>query len=151
MTSFYHLGSDTPPEQINRSDDAASQCRAVLVDFLAAIDHGRATEALELFTPDASFAARGQQLHGHDQIAAFLSDREAETERQTAHLIANEVVRRATESELELTAVVFLHERAQDGHYEIKLVLDTVQRFRRTDGAWQMYYRSTSPVHTPIS
>lgn len=151
MTSFHHLGFDTPPERINRSDDAASQCRAVLVDFLAAIDHGRATQALELFTPDASFAARGQQLHGRDQIAAFLSDREAETERQTAHLIANEVIRRATESELELTALVFLHERSRGGDYEIKRVLDTVQRFRRTAGGWQIYYRSTSPVHTPAS
>jgi hypothetical protein len=47
--------------------------------------------------------------------------------------------------------VVFLHERAQDGHYETKLVLDTVQRFRRTEAGWRICHRSTSPVHTPIN
>lgn len=129
------------------ADDAAAECHRVLVDFLAAIDRGRATEALELFTPDASFAARGKQLHGRDEIASFLAAREADRERHTAHLIANAVVRRATRGELELTALVFLHERRPDGRYEIERVLDTVQVFRRTDTGWRICRRTTSPLH----
>ena len=46
----------------------AAACRALLVDFLTAIDHGRASEALDLFTPDASFATGDGQLRGHDEL-----------------------------------------------------------------------------------
>lgn len=129
--------------------EPAAQCHAVLVDFLAAIDRGVATQALELFTPDASFDARGQRLHGHDQIRRFLVAREADSDRHTAHLIANEVVRRCTDDELELTALLLLHERRADGRYHVERVLDTVQVFRRTDDGWRIQHRATTPLHHP--
>ncbi len=127
--------------------DPAAQCHAVLVDFLDAVDRGMATQALDLFTPDASFDARGQQLHGHEQIRRFLTAREADHDRHTAHLIANEVVRRCTDDQLELTALLLLHERGADGRYHVERVLDTVQVFRRTDNGWRIHHRATTPRH----
>jgi ketosteroid isomerase-like protein len=127
-----------------------ARCRAVLVDFLGAIDRGQATRALELFTADASFAARGEQLRGRDQIATFLAARESE-DRHTAHLVANDVARSVGDDEVELTALVFLHERQADGHYPIVRVLDTTQRFRRTKDGWRICHRATTPLHAPVS
>ncbi|NHU86405.1 SnoaL-like domain-containing protein [Kocuria sp. JC486] len=127
-----------------------AQCHAVLVDFLAAIDSGHATQALALFRPDASIDARGKRLHGHDQIAAFLAKRESE-DRCTVHLIANEVLRRHASNEVELTALLFLHERSPDGQYRLKQVLDTTQVFTRTDNDWRISQRSTTPLHPSTS
>jgi len=139
-----------PPTKREPSDPAA-QCHAVLVDFLTAVDRGQATLALELFTPDASFDARGQQLHGHDEIRRFLVAREADSDRHTAHLVTNEVVRRCTADELELTALLLLHERGADGRYHVERVLDTVQVFRRTDNDWRIQHRATTPLHPPAT
>lgn len=125
----------------------AAQCHAVLVDFLAAIDRGRATQALRLFTSDASFDARGRQLRGHEEIRRFLSAREADTDRHTVHLLANEVVRRCTSEELELTALLLLYERRLDGQYQVERVLDTAQTFRRTSDGWRISSRATTPLH----
>ncbi len=139
------------PDRTNRgSGEPAAHCHAVLVDFLAAIDRGRATQALELFTPDARFDARGQQIHGHDQIRRFLAAREADSERHTAHLIANEVPHQSSDDELELTALLFLYERRADGRYDLESVLDTVQIFRRTpQTGWRIRSRTTTPLHPP--
>jgi hypothetical protein len=49
---------------------SAAQCHAVLVDFLAAIDRGQATQALGLFTPDACFEARGRAAALGANVAA---------------------------------------------------------------------------------
>lgn len=139
------VADDRPPAGTSPAGVAA--CRATLVDFLAAVDHGRATDALDLFTPDAAFAARGEQLHGHDAILAFLRDREAETERHTAHVVTNDVVRSATADEVVLTAMLLLHERDAGGGYAIRRVLDTTQTFRRDPDRWRIRERSTRPVH----
>lgn len=122
-------------------------CRATLVDFLSAIDRGRATEALDLFTDDASFAARGQQLHGREAIAGFLRERQGEASRHTVHVIANDVVRAAGEDELVLTATLLLHEREQDDRYAIHRALDTTQTFRRHSDRWRIAARRTRPIH----
>lgn len=53
---------------VNAPRADAEQCRALLIDFLAAIDQGRATAALELFTPDAVFDARPEW--GRDQLSS---------------------------------------------------------------------------------
>jgi len=65
------------------SPEGVAACRATLIDFLSEIDRGHATDALELFTDDASFAARGRQLQGRLAIARFLQERQAETDRHT--------------------------------------------------------------------
>jgi len=127
-------------------DDAVSACRGVLIDFLAAIDRGRATDALDLFTSDASFAARGSQLHGREAIAAFLADREAQTHRHTVHVVANDTVRERTDEQLTLTALLLLYERAGDGSFELDRVLNTTQTFRRGPDGWRIAHRATTLV-----
>jgi len=114
-----------------------------------AVDHGEATQALDLFTDDASFAARGQQLHGHVAIAAFLREREAETDRHTVHVVTNDVVRSAGDDEIVLSATLLLHERDSDGRYAIHRVLHTTQTLRRDRDRWRIRDRSTRPIHPP--
>jgi uncharacterized protein (TIGR02246 family) len=138
-----------PPPPAGTSQAGIEACRATLIDFLAAIDHGHATAALDLFTDDASFAARGQQLRGHEAIAAFLHEREAETERHTVHVVTNDVLRSATDDEIVLSATLLLHERDSAGRYAIQRVLDTTQTFSRDRDRWRICERSTRPVHPP--
>lgn len=64
-----------------------------------------------------------------------------------SHLVANEVVRRCTGEEVEITALLFLHERQPDGQYRLQWVLDTTQTFRRSDEGWRITRRSTTPLH----
>lgn len=125
----------------------AEQCRTLLIDFLAAIDHGRATDALELFTPDAVFDARGATLRGHEEIAGFLAAREGETQRQTVHVITNDAVRCHDDHDLELTALLILYERAIDGTYRLDRILDTTQTFQRLPSGWRISSRTTRPAH----
>jgi uncharacterized protein (TIGR02246 family) len=138
----------TRPTTPDRAD-AATACHAVLVEFLAAIDHGHASTALDLFTEDASFTARGQQLHGLDAISRFLAQREADTERQTAHIIANETVQASSDGALTLAAVLVLLVRSEAGHYITDRVLDTTQQFMPTPEGWRINRRNTTPFHPP--
>ncbi len=148
MPTLRGSGANPPP---GSSPEGVAACRATLVDFLSAIDHGHATAALELFTEDASFAARGQQLHGRDAIARFLRERQAESGRHTVHVLANEVIRSATADRLELTAMLLLHEREPGGSYAIHRALDTSQTFHRNHDRWRIHDRSTHPIHPPPS
>ncbi len=125
----------------------ADRCRAVLIELLAAIDHGRATEALELFTDDACFAARGERLEGRAAIRDFLARREAETHRQTAHVIANDVADQIGDRSLWLRATVILYVRRAGGDYVAGRILDSTQTFRRTDSGWRISRRDVSPLH----
>lgn len=76
----------------DQANDASGACHDVLVAYLTAVDHHRATDALPCFTDDAQIAARGQHLSGREEINRFLAERQADTARHTAHLIANEVI-----------------------------------------------------------
>lgn len=125
----------------------AARCRSVLIRFLAAIDHGRATDALNLFTEDASLVARGEHLRGREAIGRFLGQREAETERQTAHVIANETADPADDQCLDLRATLILYVREPSGGYVVERILDTVQTFRRTDSDWRIQDRQVWSVH----
>jgi ketosteroid isomerase-like protein len=137
------------PPPSGRSYAGVGACRTTLIDFLAMIDQGQATKALELFTDDASFAARGRQVRGRDAVGAFLREREAETDRHTAHVVTNDVVRSATDDEVVLSAMLLLHERDSDGRYAIHRVLDTTQTFRRGTDRWRIHDRSIRPIHPP--
>jgi nuclear transport factor 2 (NTF2) superfamily protein len=133
-------------EPATHASDAA-QCRAVLIRFLAAIDHGRATDALNLFTEDASLTARGEKLQGREAISRFLGQREAETDRQTTHVIANETAGPAGDQRLELRATLILYVREPTGGYVVERILDTVQTFLRTGSDWRIHDRQLWPVH----
>jgi SnoaL-like domain len=131
--------------------DAVSQCRALVVGYHRDIDSGRATAGIQAFAEDAEFEAHGRVLRGRDQILGFLSAREANTGRQTVHVIANEVVtRRDSEVEdnpVELRAMILLHVRQPDGSYLLDRVLNTVHQFRCSGGDWQITRRTSKPLH----
>jgi ketosteroid isomerase-like protein len=128
--------------------DIAS-ARATVVAYHAAIDRSRATAALPLFAEDAHFEAKGEVLQGHAEIGGFLSYREAQRDRHTVHVIANETAEHVGADEVELSAFVLLHVRRPDGGYALERVLDTVHRVRRTDGGWRIARRSSRPLHEP--
>lgn len=131
----------------SRADhDAASLCRSVLLEFLALIDRGQARRALDLFSDDAVLDARGERLNGHAQIGRFLAIREGE-DRQTAHLITNEVVRNATAHTVTIAALVVLLERS-DGEFLLRDVLDSTQRFERHGDRWLIASRHLRPLHS---
>lgn len=134
------------PDPITNPSDAA-ECRAVLIELLAAIDHGRATEALGLFTDDASLTARGEQLQGLEAISSFLAQRQAETHRQTVHVIANEIIQQTDDQLLELRATLVLHVRQPDNSYLIERVLESTQTFRATNVGWRISQRDVWPLH----
>lgn len=47
-------------------------------------------DALPCFAEDAQIVARGQQLNGREEIGRFLAERQADSSRNTAHLIVNQ-------------------------------------------------------------
>lgn len=135
---------------ITADPGSAAACHAVLVDFLAAIDHGHATTALGLFTADAAFTARGQQLQGRDAIRGFLAERETETHRPTVHIVANETTRTDdTHEAVILDAILVLLVLDETGQYVIDRVLDTTQQFAPTPAGWQITRRDAAPFHPP--
>ncbi|WP_406445636.1 nuclear transport factor 2 family protein [Streptomyces sp. NBC_00631] len=130
---------------------AVSHCRTLVVGYHRDIDSGRATAGIGAFAEDAEFEAHGRIFHGRAEILGFLSAREADTGRQTVHVLANEVVtdqgdgphgRRA-----ELRAMILLHVRQADGAYVLDRVLDTVHQFRCRGGEWRITRRTSRPLH----
>ena len=96
----------------DQSNDIRATCHDVLVAFLTAVDHHRATDALPCFTDDAQIVARGQHHNGRDEISRFLAERQADTARHTAHVIVNEVFEHVSVDHVELQArvVLLLHQ-----------------------------------------
>lgn len=135
----------SPPESASSLTVAAA--RAVVVAYHAAIDRGRATQGLSLFTEDAEFEAKGTILRGRAEIERFLADRETERDRHTVHVITSEAVRRADPNEIDLSAFVLLYVRRPDGEYALDRVLDTVHLLRRTPEGWRVARRSSKPLH----
>lgn len=126
--------------------DPAAACRATLVDFHGAVDHGRASEALDLFTEDASIDVAGQRIEGREQIAAFLAGRQAQTDRQTVHVFTNDVVREQTADQLTLTALLQLWEGTSDGSFALGRIVHTTQTFRRGPDRWRIAERRIAPA-----
>lgn len=129
----------------------AAQCHAVIVDYHGDIDRGRARAAIVYFGDDAEFEARGEQLRGRDQILQFLTDREARTDRHTAHVVANPVTTAVSDDTVEISALIMLHVRNGKGGYELERVLDTVHRFRHTPSGWKIESRTSKPLHEVTS
>lgn len=142
MAAVGDMSLDSVPD--SPGADAGAACRAVLIDFHAAVDHGRATDALDLFTDDASVDVAGQRMEGREQIASFLARRQAQTDRHTVHVIANDVVREQTADRLVLTAKLQLYERAADGSFALQRIVDTTQTFRLQPDGWRIAERVIS-------
>lgn len=137
---------DAGTESLQDIHDIAS-ARATVVAYHAAIDRGRASSALPLFTEDARFEAKGTVLRGHREIGEFLHGREAQRDRHTVHVLANETAEQPNPDEVELSAFILLHVRRLDGDYALDRVLDTVHRVRRTTEGWQIAVRTSGPLH----
>jgi ketosteroid isomerase-like protein len=124
---------------------AVDQCLGIVVAYHGDIDRGRATAAIDHFTADASFEARGEQLQGREQILGFLADRERRTDRHTVHVVTN-ASSTQTDDGIAVSALVLLHVRGAQG-YALERVLDTVHRFRPTEQGWKIAARTSAPLH----
>jgi ketosteroid isomerase-like protein len=125
----------------------ARGAQEVVLAYHRAIDTGRATAGVELFTDDATFQAKGIELVGREAIGGFLADRESQTDRHTVHVVANVSVVRAESDEIELSALVLLHVRHADGRYVLERVLDTTHVLTRGPSGWQIHRRFSRPLH----
>ncbi len=137
--------------------DAVGHCRALVVSYHRDIDSGRATAGIGAFADDAEFEAHGRVFRGRDEILGFLKAREADTGRQTVHVLANEVVTGHDDEDdgsgrkrVELQAMVLLHVRQPDGAYVLDRVLNTVHRFRHSGGEWRITRRTSRPLHPTV-
>jgi len=125
----------------------ARAAEEVVLAYHRAIDTGRATAGVELFTDDAIFQAKGVELVGREAIGSFLADRESQTDRHTVHVVANVSVVRAESDEIELSALVLLHVRHADGSYVLERVLDTTHVVTRGSSGWRVHRRFSRPLH----
>ncbi len=132
----------------HRSPD--EQCRALIVNYHGDIDRGRASAAIQYFDDDAEFEARGERLRGREQILKFLTDREAQTGRYTVHVVANPVTVESSHDTVEISALIMLHVRHQDGEYALERVLDTRHRFRSTPTGYKIVSRTSTPLHDAV-
>ncbi|GAA3999862.1 MULTISPECIES: nuclear transport factor 2 family protein [Streptomyces] len=134
--------------------DAVGHCRALVVSYHRDIDSGRATTAIGAFADDAEFEAHGKVFRGRDEILGFLKAREANTGRQTVHVLANEVVTgqddASDDKRVEMQTMVLLHVRQPDGAYVLDRVLNTVHRFRYSRGQWRITQRTSRPLHPTV-
>ncbi|WP_371574635.1 nuclear transport factor 2 family protein [Streptomyces sp. NBC_01314] len=96
----------------------------------------------------------GRVFRGRDEILGFLKAREADTGRQTVHVLANEVVTGQDDGSdakgIELRAMVLLHVRQPDGAYILDRVLNTVHRLRYAGGEWRITHRASRPLHPTV-
>ncbi len=136
-------------ESLTEQSRAVDRCRALVAGYHRDIDSGRATAGIHAFTDDAEFEAHGRIHRGRAEILEFLRSREADTARQTVHVLANELATGpdVPNGEIELRAMVLLHVRQPDGTYALDRVLDTVHRLRCIDGEWLVGHRSSRPLH----
>jgi hypothetical protein len=126
---------------------ARSACHDVLLAYLTAVDHHRATTALECFTEDAHIVARGKPLDGHREIGQFLAEREADSGRHTAHLITNEVFEHVDADRVVLRARVVLLLHQETGGYLVDQIVETSQTFHATPSGWRIARRDETPLH----
>ena len=137
----------TTHEHVTIIGQPATEATETVLAYHRAIDTGHATDAISLFTDDAVFQAKGTELLGRDAIRVFMTDREAQAERHTVHVVANLVVRRAQDDEVELSALVLLHVRQPDGGYALERVLDTTHVVTRDLSGWKIHRRLSRPLH----
>lgn len=132
---------------MTNSPTPVMECQQILVSYHGDIDRSRATAAIDHFSDDAEFEARGQRLRGRAQILEFLTHRESMTDRHTAHVVVNVVELPAAEGELTLSAMILLLSAQPGGGYELEKVLDTVHRFVQTPEGWRIAARTSGPLH----
>ena len=127
--------------------DAVTRSREVVLGYHRDIDAGHATAAIDAFTDDAEFQAHGRLLRGSTEILGFLTAREANTDRKTLHVFANETVTEQGSDAIELRALVVIHVQQPAGHYMVENAVDLVHHLVKTDGEWKISHRHSSRLH----
>jgi hypothetical protein len=121
----------------------ALACQSVLYAFAERIDTGRASQAVELFTDDARFAAGPRVAEGRAQLAAAFAAREANSARRTRHLMLNPICVPDGEAAMEVrsTLALFVLEPEAKPLAPSALLACTDRLLRGADGRWRIASR----------
>lgn len=128
-----------------------ARCLERVIAYHYDIDRGAATNGLAHFAEDAVFEAHGQRYVGREGIMAFLKHREAQTERQTVHVITGPRFSRAEDGSIFIGALALINVRNVEGQYTVNRVLDMVHRFAETTEGWLIAERRSKPLHRSIT
>ncbi|MBN9035922.1 MAG: nuclear transport factor 2 family protein [Rhizobiales bacterium] len=111
------------------------------------IDRGAATKGIVHFTDDAVFEAQGKRYEGRDGVMSFLTNREAQTDRHTVHVITGPRFSRGDDGSLLVGTIILISVRDAEGQYTISKAVDTVHRFVETRDGWLIASRLSKPLH----
>lgn len=131
--------------------NAATRCEieALLAEWCHCIDSGRAVEAIDLFTDDASQTLAGSTSTGREAIRQGLMRRQALSERMSRHLVSNLRLLAAPDREdrLGATWVLTLYRSDEPQRPAVpRLVADVQDDYARVDGCWRIARRIVTPV-----
>ena len=135
----------------SKPTDARDPAVSVVLGLYEAIDAGRATAALELFTADAVFEGPNGLYKGAAEISAFLTAREANTERRTVHVFANVDTRQLDERDVEVRGVMLIHTPDTAGDWQLERLTRVRHVVRAVDGAALIAARIREPLQAPTA
>ena len=136
--------SNVSERQASRLD--VEGCRDAVVAFHEAIDRGEATKASAYLAEDPIIQMAGQRRNGV-AMAEFLSQREAQIDRHTAHIPLHMPVIASTEGSVTLGGRLMIVSRNTAGTYDIEHVLAVTHRLEKSTGVWLIAERTASPIH----
>lgn len=125
---------------------AESACRRLAHEFLALVDSGQASAAVELFTEDGELIADGQTIAGRAALTAFFQAREANTARKTLHVatpVSFELVSENEAIQESLLQIYLTDNWAGDGG-KTELLTRMIDRLHRDmNGQWRFRSRTS--------
>lgn len=127
--------------------ETLAECLEIITAYHGDIDRGRASAGLDHFTEKAVFEVHGRRLEGRTAIAAFLVDREAQTDRQTVHVVTNAILQNHDDMRPVVSALIMVYLRSPDGSYSLVRILDTIHHMIRSDGDLLIETRKSRPLH----
>lgn len=133
------------------SPAAADLALSVVLRLYEAIDSGRATEAIPLFTEDAVLEHPDHALEGAEEISAFLTRREADTERHTVHLFTNVLTRQLDDGDIEVRGVMMIHMPDATGAWQMMRLLRVRHLLRLVDAEFLIGARLREPLEQPVA
>ena len=134
-----------------KSSDGRDPAVSVVLGLYEAIDAGRATAALDLFTTDAVFEGPDGVRRGAAEIADFLAAREANTERRTVHVYANVDTRQLDDRDVEVRGVMLIHTPDRAGDWQLERLTRVRHVVRTADGTTLIVERRREPLQSPTA
>lgn len=122
------------------------EVEALLVEWAARIDEGRASSAAELFCEDAEQTVLGTKTTGLPAIREALLRRERMSQRLSRHIVANfRIVSRADDLVAATWLLTLYRSDTDDKPAKPHLVATVQDQLRRgADGRWQIWRRELS-------